>query len=257
MSRSIVSPPVYNYLSGFDNEFHSEALPDAIPKTQNSPQICPYNLYAEQISGTAFTAPRTHNQRRQEGNQLDAYLEEILSFSVRNGEGRVVPKSFRIPRETRWEFPCLSGSYPSQSFRRLHPRRDQHKGIHQKQECLRFEKGKLKTHKFLLSNLAGNNSLLGVPFEAFFPLPVLLTLLFFPYSFLSTHSSWLYRIQPSATHTPFQPHNKPDSLISNFSSQDSNKDCIVTPNQLRWSPFQLPDKSASVNWIQGLHTLCE
>ena len=30
---------------------------------KNSPQVCPYNLYAEQLSGTAFTAPRESNQR--------------------------------------------------------------------------------------------------------------------------------------------------------------------------------------------------
>ncbi|KAJ3221702.1 hypothetical protein HK099_003225 [Clydaea vesicula] len=51
------------YLSGFGNEFQSEALVDALPKGQNSPQKCPYGLYAEQLSGTAFTAPRTHNLR--------------------------------------------------------------------------------------------------------------------------------------------------------------------------------------------------
>jgi homogentisate 1,2-dioxygenase len=35
-----------------------------LPKNQNSPQKCPYGLYAEQLSGTAFTAPREHNKRR-------------------------------------------------------------------------------------------------------------------------------------------------------------------------------------------------
>jgi len=51
------------YLSGFGNEFLSEALPGAVPSGQNNPQICPYGTYAEQISGTAFTAPRTENLR--------------------------------------------------------------------------------------------------------------------------------------------------------------------------------------------------
>ncbi|KAG0737464.1 hypothetical protein G6F57_012714 [Rhizopus arrhizus] len=53
----------YEYMNGFGNHFSSEALPDALPKGQNTPQKCPYNLYAEQLSGTAFTVPRTHNQR--------------------------------------------------------------------------------------------------------------------------------------------------------------------------------------------------
>ncbi|KAJ3142511.1 hypothetical protein HK100_002180 [Physocladia obscura] len=51
------------YQSGFGNEFASEALEGALPEGQNSPQNCPYGLYAEQISGTAFTAPRAANQR--------------------------------------------------------------------------------------------------------------------------------------------------------------------------------------------------
>ncbi|MEO7114285.1 MAG: homogentisate 1,2-dioxygenase [Caldimonas sp.] len=46
------------YQSGFGNEFATEALPGALPVGQNSPQKCPYGLYAEQLSGTAFTAPR-------------------------------------------------------------------------------------------------------------------------------------------------------------------------------------------------------
>ena len=51
------------YLSGFGNEFATEALPGALPVGQNSPQKCPYGLYAEQLSGTAFTAPRGANRR--------------------------------------------------------------------------------------------------------------------------------------------------------------------------------------------------
>jgi len=51
------------YMSGFANEFATEALPGALPVGRNSPQRVPYGLYAEQISGTAFTAPRAHNRR--------------------------------------------------------------------------------------------------------------------------------------------------------------------------------------------------
>ncbi|MDE2359472.1 MAG: homogentisate 1,2-dioxygenase, partial [Betaproteobacteria bacterium] len=51
------------YVSGFGNEFATEALPGALPVGQNSPQKCPYGLYAEQLSGTAFTAPRGANRR--------------------------------------------------------------------------------------------------------------------------------------------------------------------------------------------------
>jgi homogentisate 1,2-dioxygenase len=51
------------YLSGFGNGFETEALPGALPVGRNSPQQCPYGLYAEQISGSPFTAPRTTNER--------------------------------------------------------------------------------------------------------------------------------------------------------------------------------------------------
>jgi homogentisate 1,2-dioxygenase len=51
------------YLGGFGNDFATEALPGALPRGRNSPQRCPYSLYAEQFSGTAFTAPRHANRR--------------------------------------------------------------------------------------------------------------------------------------------------------------------------------------------------
>ncbi len=51
------------YLSGFGNEFATEALKGALPVGRNSPQRCAYGLYAEQLSGSAFTAPRADNRR--------------------------------------------------------------------------------------------------------------------------------------------------------------------------------------------------
>ncbi len=51
------------YLSGFGNQFATEALPGALPQGRNSPQQAPRGLYAELISGSAFTAPRQTNQR--------------------------------------------------------------------------------------------------------------------------------------------------------------------------------------------------
>jgi homogentisate 1,2-dioxygenase len=52
-----------SYQTGFANEFASEALPGVLPVGRNSPQKVPYGLYAEQLSGTAFTAPRHANRR--------------------------------------------------------------------------------------------------------------------------------------------------------------------------------------------------
>lgn len=52
-------------MSGFGSHFSSEdsRCPNALPDGQNTPQKCPYGLYAEQLSGTAFTAPRKENAR--------------------------------------------------------------------------------------------------------------------------------------------------------------------------------------------------
>ncbi|MBT2408741.1 MULTISPECIES: homogentisate 1,2-dioxygenase [unclassified Streptomyces] len=51
------------YLTGFGNEHSSEAVPGALPLGRNSPQRAPLGLYAEQLSGSAFTEPRSHNRR--------------------------------------------------------------------------------------------------------------------------------------------------------------------------------------------------
>lgn len=51
------------YLQGFGNYHHSEGVPGALPPKQNSPQQCNLGLYAEQLSGTAFTRPRHQNLR--------------------------------------------------------------------------------------------------------------------------------------------------------------------------------------------------
>lgn len=51
------------YMPGFGNDFETESLPGALPQGQNSPQKCNYGLYAEQLSGSPFTAPRGTNER--------------------------------------------------------------------------------------------------------------------------------------------------------------------------------------------------
>jgi homogentisate 1,2-dioxygenase len=50
-------------MTGFGNGFETEALPGALPVGRNSPQKCAYGLYAEQLSGSPFTAPRAANER--------------------------------------------------------------------------------------------------------------------------------------------------------------------------------------------------
>jgi len=61
-------------LTGFGNHHHSEAIPGALPSQQNSPQHCHLGLYAEQLSGSAFTRPRHAN--------LHSWLYRILPSTV-------------------------------------------------------------------------------------------------------------------------------------------------------------------------------
>ncbi len=59
LSTSLIA----KYMSGFGNTFETEALPGALPVGRNSPQKVNYGLYAEQLSGSPFTAPQASNQR--------------------------------------------------------------------------------------------------------------------------------------------------------------------------------------------------
>jgi homogentisate 1,2-dioxygenase len=53
----------YRYLHGFDCYHETEAVPDALPVGQNSPQRPAHGLYAEKLSGTAFTVARHENKQ--------------------------------------------------------------------------------------------------------------------------------------------------------------------------------------------------
>ncbi len=61
--RDAAGPAPTGYMSGFGNEFATQALPGTLPEGRNSPQRVAHGLYAEQLSGTAFTAPRSENRR--------------------------------------------------------------------------------------------------------------------------------------------------------------------------------------------------
>ncbi|KQP23413.1 homogentisate 1,2-dioxygenase [Pseudorhodoferax sp. Leaf267] len=61
--ESTSKPSAVAYQSGFGNQFTSEARPGALPIGRNSPQQAPLGLYAELLSGAAFTAPRDQNRR--------------------------------------------------------------------------------------------------------------------------------------------------------------------------------------------------
>ena len=97
-----VHPAPAGYQSGFGNEFATEALAGALPVGRNSPQRVAYGLYAEQISGTAFTAPRSHNRRswvyRIRPAAVHAPFKAVRHAGIENGFGDVPTP----PNQLRW-----------------------------------------------------------------------------------------------------------------------------------------------------------
>jgi len=97
-----VHPAPAGYQSGFGNEFATEALAGALPVGRNSPQRVAYGLYAEQISGTAFTAPRSHNHRswvyRIRPAAVHAPFKAVRHAGIENGFGDVPTP----PNQLRW-----------------------------------------------------------------------------------------------------------------------------------------------------------
>ena len=92
------------YLQGFNNYFESEALKNTLIKGRNSPQKVPHGLYAEQISGSSFAAPRAEN--------LSSWLYRIRP-SVKHSEFRMIQQehfcsgpfdpTFTPPTQMRWD----------------------------------------------------------------------------------------------------------------------------------------------------------
>ncbi|GAA5876406.1 hypothetical protein JCM16303_003520 [Sporobolomyces ruberrimus] len=62
-SKSTKGADPYEYQVGFGNSFASEAIPEVLPIGQNSPQKVKFGLYAEQVTATAFVAPKAQNQK--------------------------------------------------------------------------------------------------------------------------------------------------------------------------------------------------
>jgi homogentisate 1,2-dioxygenase len=79
-------------LQGFGNHHQTEAIPGALPLEQNSPQHCPFGLYAEQLSGSAFTRARSQN--------LHSWLYRILP-SASQGAYRPYDRTILSPYEKK------------------------------------------------------------------------------------------------------------------------------------------------------------
>lgn len=92
------------YQSGFGNRFLSEAMPNTVPRGQNSPQKVAYGLYAEGISGTAFTAPRAENRStwcyRIQPSVKHPPFQQIENKLLRTAPFDEVPPS---PNQLRWD----------------------------------------------------------------------------------------------------------------------------------------------------------
>jgi homogentisate 1,2-dioxygenase len=107
MNAESAAATALGYQSGFGNQFASEALPGALPVGRNSPQRPAYGLYAEQFSGTAFTAPRHTNRR--------SWLYRIRPAAVcgsfrRISDGRLTSDFGAVepsPNQLRWSPPPL------------------------------------------------------------------------------------------------------------------------------------------------------
>src|SRR5690242_18248400 len=92
-----------DYQSGFGSELATEALPGALPQGQNSPQRVTYGLYAEQLSGTAFTAPRHANRRSWLYRIRPAAMHEPFR---RIDDGRLSSRFDEVetpPNQLRWD----------------------------------------------------------------------------------------------------------------------------------------------------------
>jgi len=91
------------YQSGFGNEFATEAVKGALPEGQNSPQKSALGLYTEQLSGTAFTAPRATNRRtwtyRIRPSVTHKPFSEIGGGLFRSGPFTELPSP---PNQMRW-----------------------------------------------------------------------------------------------------------------------------------------------------------
>lgn len=103
-NESLVHEDGLVYQTGFGNSFESEALPKSLPRGRNNPRKVPFGLYTEQLSGTAFTAPRHDNRRtwlyRIQPSVVGSHA--TLEFSI--FFGNCDPSTFQLdPNPMRWK----------------------------------------------------------------------------------------------------------------------------------------------------------
>ena len=94
----------FRYSSGFGNEFATEAVKGSLPAGRNSPQQAPLGLYAEQLSGTAFTQPRGVNRRSWVYRILPSAKHPAFSrIDNKNLKGTPFDELEPNPNRLRWD----------------------------------------------------------------------------------------------------------------------------------------------------------
>jgi homogentisate 1,2-dioxygenase len=107
----------FRYSSGFGNEFATEAVEGALPAGRNSPQQAPLGLYAEQLSGTAFTQPRGVNRRSWVYRILPSAKHPAFSrIDNKNLKGTPFDELEPNPNRLRWDPLPLPTEDASQDF---------------------------------------------------------------------------------------------------------------------------------------------
>jgi homogentisate 1,2-dioxygenase len=107
----------FRYSSGFGNEFATEAVDGALPAGRNSPQQAPLGLYAEQLSGTAFTQPRGVNRRSWVYRILPSAKHPAFSrIDNKNLKGTPFDELEPNPNRLRWDPLPLPREDTSQDF---------------------------------------------------------------------------------------------------------------------------------------------
>ncbi len=104
---ALTGPGRAGWMSGFGAHHETEAVEGALPRGRNSPQRPAFGLYAEQLSGTAFTAPRHENRRswlyRLRPTAQHGPYRPADARDLRSGPFRDAPAA---PNRMRWDPPA-------------------------------------------------------------------------------------------------------------------------------------------------------
>src|SRR5437763_3542003 len=113
LKRAVKAREQLRYQRGFGNSFSSEAVKGALPLWRNSPQRAPRGLYAEVLSGSAFTAPRAENLStwlyKLRPSAMHGPFRRIASGLLRSGPFTEVETP---PNRLRWD-PLPIGESPA------------------------------------------------------------------------------------------------------------------------------------------------